>query len=411
MTTKLPAVAFRNIFRNLRRSSLSAIAIAVSAMAIMALLALFECMEADMETNLTSYYTGEVRIRHESFEKYERYNPLHLSLDMDAVLPLAKSVEGVEAATSRINFPANLYLDGKNNGALGVGVDFATEAAFIDFPSLVSEGRLPQKGKNELLIGAILAHDLQLELGDKITVLTSTALRGSNAMTFEVVGIASFPVGGLSSKTLYIPLDRAQYMLRMEGHTQEILLQVADGYKEADVAQAVKELLEAELGLGTETKAWKDLNMMYSFLSIAKFIYYVMAGVFFVLGSTVIINTTMMVIYERMREIGTLAALGMQGKELTRLFLLEGSFISMAGSTVGTIAGLIIIAVLGKVGLNFTEAMSGVDMEISSILYPQVNWWIALFVWFYAILTATLSTLIPSRRASKIQIVEALRYV
>jgi putative ABC transport system permease protein len=151
--------------------------------------------------------------------------------------------------------------------------------------------------------------------------------------------------------------------------------------------------------------------MMYSLLSIAKLIYYVMAGVFFILGSTVIINTTMMVIYERMREIGTLGALGMQGKELTRLFLLEGSFISMAGSTVGTLIGLIIIAVLGKVGLNFTEAMSGVDMEISSILYPQVNWWIALFVWFYAILIATLSTLIPSRRASKIQIVEALRYV
>ena len=200
-------------------------------------------------------------------------------------------------------------------------------------------------------------------------------------------------------------------MLRMEGQTQEILLQVSDGYKEADVADSVKAELQASLGLATETKAWKDLNIMYSLLSIAKFIYYVMAGVFFVLGSTVIINTTMMVIYERMREIGTLAALGMQGKELTRLFLLEGSFISIAGSTLGTIAGLIIIAVLGKVGLNFTEAMSGVDMEISSILYPQVNWWIALFVWFYAILTATLSTLIPSRRASKIQIVEALRYV
>ena len=126
MTIRLPAVAFRNIFRNLRRSSLSAIAIAVSAMAIMALLALLECMVADMETNLTSYYTGEVRIRHESFEKYERYNPLHLSLEVDAVLPPASSIEGVEAATSRINFPANLYLNGKNNGALGVGVDLWT---------------------------------------------------------------------------------------------------------------------------------------------------------------------------------------------------------------------------------------------------------------------------------------------
>lgn len=411
MTTKLPALAFRNIFRNLRRSSLSAIAIAVSAMAIMALLALLECMEADMQTNLTSYYTGEVRIRHESFEKYERYNPLHLSLEVDAVLPLAASVEGVEAATSRINFPANLYLNGKNNGALGVGVDFATEVAFIDFPSLLTEGRIPQEGKNELLIGAILAHELRLNINDKVTVLTSTALRGSNAMTFEIVGIASFPVGGLSSKTLYIPLDRAQYLLRMPGQTQEILLQVAEGFKEQEIAQEVKSLLTTSLGLETETKTWKDLNMMYSLLSIAKLIYYVMAGVFFILGSTVIINTTMMVIYERMREIGTLGALGMQGKELTRLFLLEGSFISMAGSTVGTLIGLIIIAVLGKVGLNFTEAMSGVDMEISSILYPQVNWWIALFVWFYAILIATLSTLIPSRRASKIQIVEALRYV
>lgn len=411
MTTKLPALAFRNIFRNLRRSSLSAIAIAVSAMAIMALLALLECMEADMQTNLTSYYTGEVRIRHESFEKYERYNPLHLSLEVDAVLPLAASVEGVEAATSRINFPANLYLNGKNNGALGVGVDFATEVAFIDFPSLLTEGRIPQEGENELLIGAILAHELRLNINDKVTVLTSTALRGSNAMTFEIVGIASFPVGGLSSKTLYIPLDRAQYLLRMPGQTQEILLQVAESFKEQEVAQEVKSLLATSLGLETETRAWKDLNMMYSLLSMAKLIYYVMAGVFFILGSTVIINTTMMVIYERMREIGTLGALGMQGKELTRLFLLEGSFISMAGSTVGTLIGLIIIAVLGKVGLNFTEAMSGVDMEISSILYPQVNWWIALFVWFYAILIATLSTLIPSRRASKIQIVEALRYV
>lgn len=411
MTIRLPAVAFRNIFRNLRRSSLSAIAIAVSAMAIMALLALLECMVADMETNLTSYYTGEVRIRHESFEKYERYNPLHLSLEVDAVLPLASSIEGVEAATSRINFPANLYLNGKNNGALGVGVDFSSEAAFIDFPSLVTEGRVPNQGKNELLVGAILAHDLRLKLGDKITVLTSTAQRGSNAMTFEIVGIASFPVGGLSSKTIYIPLDRAQYLLRMEGQAQEILLQVAEGYKEEDVARAVKDLIGSNLGLGTETKAWKDLNMMYSLLSIAKLIYYVMAGAFFILGSTVIINTTMMVIYERMREIGTLGALGMQGKELTRLFLLEGSFISIAGSTLGTIAGLIIIAVLSKVGLNFTEAMSGVDMEISSILYPRINWWIALFVWFYAIVIATFSTLIPSRRASKIQIVEALRYV
>ncbi len=140
MTIKLPAVAFRNVFRNLRRSILSAVAIAVSAMAIMALLALLETMETDMANNLTSYYTGEVRIRHAEYEKYERYNPLHLSLDTEEVTSIASNVEGVEAATARINFPANLYIDEKNNGAMGV--DFNTEQAFIDFPAIVNEGRI-----------------------------------------------------------------------------------------------------------------------------------------------------------------------------------------------------------------------------------------------------------------------------
>lgn len=411
MTIKLPAVAFRNVFRNLRRSILSAVAIAVSAMAIMALLALLETMETDMATNLTSYYTGEVRIRHADYEKYERYNPLHLSLNTEEVTSVASDVEGVEAATARINFPANLYIDEKNNGAMGVGVDFNTEQAFIDFPAIVDEGRIPESGANELLMGKFLAHDLGLSLGDKVTMLTSTALRGSNAMTFTIVGIASIPVGGLSAKTVYVPLDRAQYLLRMEGQTQEVLLLTEDGYKERDVANAVKTALQQQLSLETETSAWKDLNMMYTFLSIAKFIYYVMGAIFFVLGSTVIINTTMMVIYERVREIGTLGALGMQGKELTRLFLLEGTFISIAGSTLGTIVGVLIVYILSKTGINFTEAMSGVDMEISSILFPQVNWFTALFVWIYAIIISSLSTLIPSRKASKIEIVEALRYV
>ncbi|MGE4453087.1 MAG: ABC transporter permease [Sphaerochaeta sp.] len=411
MTIKLPAVAFRNIFRNLRRSILSAIAIAVSAMAIMILLTLLETMETDMATNLTSYYTGEVRVRHAEFEKYERYNPLHLSLDAEKVLSVASKVDGVEDATSRINFPANLYIDEKNNGAMGVGVDFTTEQAFIDFSSIVEEGRIPENGANELLMGKFLAHDLNLNLGDKITMLTSTALRGSNAMTFTIVGIAAFPVGGLSANTVYIPLDRAQYLLRMEGQVQEILLLTKDGYNEREVASAVESALLKQLSLESETRAWKDLNMMYTFLSIAKFIYYVMGAIFFILGSTVIINTTMMVIYERMREIGTLGALGMQGKELTRLFLLEGTFISIVGSTLGTLLGVLIVFILSKTGLNFTEAMSGVDMEISSILYPQINWFTAIFVWIYAIIISSLSTLIPSRKASKIQIVEALRYV
>ena len=411
MMTNLPKLAFRNIFRNLRRSLLSAVAIAVSAMSIVMLFGLLDGMETDMANNLKSYYTGQVRIQHADFEKYERYNPLHLGVDWTNIEPILAKNSNVQSATPRINFPANMYLGEKTHGVMGVGVDFAKEEAFIDFPSLVKEGRLPETGKNEILMGFALARDMNLGLGDKITLLSTTATRGSNAFTFQIVGIAGFPVASLNVNTVWAPIDLIQMFLGMHGIAQEILVMLNDTADENLVATQIGNEIESKLGITTDTRSWRDLNKLYGMLRIAKVAYYFIAMFFFVLGSTVIINTTMMVIFERMREIGTLSALGMQGSELTRLFLLEGFFISVIGSFFGALIGFIGIYYLGKVGLDFTEALSGVDMEISSILYPETSVLTAILVWAYAVVISTLSTFIPSRHASKIQPVEALRYV
>lgn len=411
MMKSLPKLAFRNIFRNLRRSILSAVAIAVSAMSIVMLFGLLDGMEADMANNLKSYYTGEVLIRNSDFEKYERYNPIHLGVDWQAIEPILKENAHVRAAAARINFPSSMYIGDDTHVVMGVGVDFANEEAFIDFPSLVQEGRLPEMGKNEILMGFALAKDMHLGLGDKVTLLSNTATRGSNAITFQIVGIAGFPVASLNANTIWAPIDRVQYFLRMDGLTQEILVQLTKGSDEKLVARQIGSEIEEKTGVVTDTRSWKELNQMYGMLQIAKIAYYFIAMFFFILGSTVIINTTMMVIFERMREIGTLSALGMQGSELTRLFLLEGLFISIIGSCIGVLIGYLGTYYMGKVGLDFTEALSGIDMEISSILYPKTSVTKALIIWAYATVISTLSTFIPSRHASKIQPVEALRYV
>ena len=411
MIKKLPKLAFRNIFRNLRRSILSAVAIAVSAMSIVMLFGLLNGMESDMANNLKSYYTGQVRIRHIDFEKYERYNPLHLGVDWNSIKPILNDNDNVRAATARINFPANMYLGEKQHGVMGIGVDFSTEETFIDFPSILMEGNLPQAGENEIMMGFALARDMNLGIGDKVTLLSTTATRGSNAFTFTIVGIAGFPVASMNANSLWAPIDRVQKFLGMDGQAQEILVLLEDGVNEKEAATQIGDKIESALGTVTDTRSWKELNMMYGMLRIAKIAYYFIAMFFFVLGSTVIINTTMMVIFERMREIGTLSALGMQGSELTRLFLLEGFFISIIGSAFGVIIGYVATYYMGKVGLDFTEALSGMDMEISSILYPQTSIFTAIAVWAYAVVISTLSTFIPSRHASKIQPVEALRYV
>jgi putative ABC transport system permease protein len=109
---------------------LSGSAIAVAAMSIVALFSLIEGMSADMAFNLKTYYTGEVLIKHADYEKYERYNPMHLTVDWNSIdITLAKE-ESVDTYVPRITFPSNLYISGSNFGAIGVGADFAKEADF-----------------------------------------------------------------------------------------------------------------------------------------------------------------------------------------------------------------------------------------------------------------------------------------
>lgn len=409
MTMKLMHVAFRNISRNRRRSLLSGIAIAVASMSIVFLFALVQGMRDDMALNLATYYTGEVRVRNSSYEQFERYNPVHLTVDWNTIDSTLERMEGITDYVPRITFASSFYINGGNHPAIGIGADFSREASFQDLASILKEGRIPEEGKNEMLIGAVLARDLRVSLGDRITIMSTTAARGSNAITLEIVGIGAFPVAALNTQFFWAPLDRIQYFLRMDHDVQEVLITV-DGDERA-MATQIRDRLEGATGSDLDVQAYNDISMMYGFIEIAQFIYYIIGVFFIILGSTVIINTTMMVIYERMREIGTLQALGMHGKELTKLFFLEGSIISALGAAVGVIMGSVVILYLQQAGLNFTDAMSGIDMEISSVLYPKFNIWTIIIVYFYSVIISATTTLIPSRRASKIEPVEALRYV
>jgi putative ABC transport system permease protein len=411
MTTKLAGTALRNISRNKRRSILSGVAIGVAAMAIVMLFSLIAGMKVDMESNLKSYYTGGIRIRNEKYEQYERFNPLHLTVDTDAITKVLDSMEEVDVYVPRTSFPANLYIKGTNFGAMGVGADFEKEADFIDLKGSLKAGRLPENGKNEMIMGAVLARDLKLKVGEKVTIMSTTAARGTNAITLEIVGLFAFPVGALNAKYFWAPIDRVSYFLRMDGTTQEVILKVKNGVNEEAIASQISEKLKKETSVSYDVRAWTQISGSYEWIEIADVSYNIMAFIFFLLGSTVIINTTMMVIFERMREIGTLGAMGMHGKELVRLFFLEGMFISIIGTFIGVMVGIILTLILSKTGIDMSEAMQGMDFEMSGVLYPRLTVGKTVFVFFYSVVIASLATLLPSRKAAKILPVEALRYV
>lgn len=409
---KLRQIAYRNIKRNTRRTLLSMSAIALAAFCFVFMFSLIEGLKVDMQQNLFTHYVGEVRIRHKEYSEYEQLQPLHLNIaSYRQVAESILAVDGVQAVSPRIRFATGLYEDGETYGASCLGVDFSYEKTFQDLSKILVEGELPASGENQTLLGVGLAKEMDLDIGDKITILTKTLHGGTNAMTFSISGIVSFPVENLNTRTFVAPLDRVQYLLRMGDAVTEILVKTGDGIPPevlaADIGEAVSGYQDGDL----IARGWREISDVYSWIELADVIYMIIAFMFFLLGSTVIINTTMMVVYERRKEIGTIAAMGMTGSEIVRLFFLEALFISVIGSLIGVVAGIGLTIPLSHIGIDFSESMGSIDFQLSPIFYPMLNLRSTVFVFFYSTIVASVASFFPSKQASAVNPIEALRTI
>ena len=409
---KLARIAFRNIRRNRRRSLLSGTAIVVATMAITFLFSYITGFLGDYQSNVVRFMTGHVRIRHVEYDENEQLNPLHLSVaNYEEVVRKLESEAGVAAVVPRTRFFTAIYRNDETFGGVGLGVDFEREREMMNIQDSLEQGRIPRNGEREMLLSAGLAEELGLEVGEKLTLLTKNKYMGMSGMTFLVTGIVRFQVAGFNDSFFLMPIDTAAHFLKMDAEATEILVMLTDDRQVDAFVESSKAIL-SDLGRDElSVQPWTKLGMIYGMIRYAQNIYDIFALIFFLLASTVIVNTTMMVIYERMREIGTVAAMGMTPREIVRLFFLEAFYIGAIASFVGVLIGVAITLPLSRTGIDLTGVMEGVDMELSSVLYPQLNVRSTVFVFFYATAIASLASFIPSRKAAKIEPVEALRAV
>lgn len=418
---KLLRIARRNVLRNPRRSILSIVAISVAALAITVMFSLLEGIKSDMRRNTLQYETGEVRIRNRKFDQYEYLYPVHYVVpEFRRLVEQLRGLEEYGAAIPRINIPAAAFRREQQIGANGLGIDLALQRDYLDLDTIVAAGRLPAPGSSEAILGQGLAKELGVGVGDRATFLTQTRLRTANAFTVDVVGLASFPVGLMDKSTFIMPIESASRFMRMGDAASEILVMSrsresggfgasADSRASREFAEAISALLE-DFGDGQlHAVHWSEASGGYSYLQFADVAYNFMALFFFFLGATVVINTTMMMIHERTCEIGTMGALGMQGRELVRLFFLEAAILGLLGSALGVGLGIGIVIPLQETGINFGQAMDIEGMSVSSILRPVLNMRSTLWTFLYSFAVAALASWLPARRAARMKPAEALR--
>jgi putative ABC transport system permease protein len=409
---KLARIALRNIGRNSRRSILSATATAIATMSMVALVAYVNGLSSDMNKNVADLVTGHVQVRAADYERYEQLNPLHLRVQRyrDLLARLDAEPE-VAASVARLSLPVGIFRGGESVGAQVMGVDVGRERTFMQIDWIVASGRLPNAGANEALVGRALAKKLGAGLGDRITLLSGTMRRSSNAMTVQIVGLAAFPVSSMDGLRLILPIDRAIALARMDDSVTEVLVKARDEGRIASVKQRLDALLAEGGWEGLHARTWYEANYMLSFMKLADIAYFIISMVFFLLASTVLVNTTMMVVFERTREIGTVGALGMKSREIVRMFLLEALALAVIGALMGVLLGLAIAVPLSYLGIDMGALTQGMSFEISNVVFAQPKPLGTALIFVYAVAISCAAAYLPARRAARIQPVEALRAI
>jgi len=395
-------LAFRNIGRNKTRSLLSILAVAVG-MALLLLMA--AVMEGEMRGALQSsmkLQSGHIQIRPASYDE----NKISLKWEdlienPDQVIEKVKSLPQVTVATPRLMASAILTLSDQSKGVQVVGIDPASEAN-QPFRSGMVDGQFLQADDREgILIGQTLAEKLSLLVNDRVNLLMTTSNGDVDEQLFTVRGIYSTRIPSYDESTVFMPLAKAQAFTATANHASTIFVLLQTPEQAEPVAQALN-------SKNFKVLTWREQNALITqfedFAGIALIIFYLI-----VLGitATVVTNTLVMAVFERTREIGILAAIGMKGRGIMAQFLTEAALLATGGVIGGLLIGGALVAYFTVYGIYIGDyGMTGLLFEDHIYAHLTLENTLTLTIVTYII--TLVASLYPARLAARLEPVEAL---
>ena len=407
-------LAWRNLSRNKKRTWITAITVAFAIFLFQISAALLVGIEQQSFDNLIDYQTSHAKLFAEGYFENRDEFPLEYALtDLEAFQAQIESVSGVEATTPRVVFSAQLSNGVDQLLCLGTGIELeGSDANVFRLSEALVDGNYLEKGDEGMLIGRNLADFLEASVGDWLTVLTKTREGAYEAIDLEVVGLLSTGNPLIDQNSFLVPLETAQYMLDMEGAATEVAIRFASSARELATVRNIADKLEAEDR--TDLKSWQAVEEDFIALVETK---RVGSGIFlfiFVLMAIVgITNTILMAAFERTQEVGTLMAMGLRKKSIRSLFLVEGGLTGLLGGAVGSAMTLILLAYFSENGLDLTAMYGDMDTgyPVQGVIYPRSSGLILTVSWLMTGVLAAFASFYPAVRASKLNPVEALRYV
>lgn len=331
-------IAWRNIWRNKRRTLITVASIFFGVILSTLMTSMQDGTYSKMIDNVVSFYSGYLQIHHPEY--WETKSIDDLFIPEDTLITQISSIKNVELLTPRLESFSLLSFGQNTKGAMLVGIDPEKENQLTQLKQWVLKGSYLKPHDEGILIAINLAKNLNVEVGDTLALIGQGYHGVSASGLFPVVGILEFPTPALNNFGTYISLHKAREFFSAPNMVTSLVISVTN----YDVVLPVKHAISAKLGTQLTVMTWDEMDpVTKQMIESDKGQGVIMKGILYVLIGFGVFSTIIMMISERMKELGVMIAVGMNKTKLARLLFYETMLIAIVGLLAGFIASIPII--------------------------------------------------------------------
>jgi len=402
----LPKIAWRNIWRSPSRSFVVIGAVAVGVWSVLAMISLSNGFVKGYIDNAIRYQTSHIQLHNPAFPEDK---DVQFSLEnVDATVQSITAREGVDSATPRTLVNGMISTSAGARGGMIRGVEPDSEAKTTSLKEKIIKGEYFTDKKNQILVGKPLAKKLNLKLRKKVVLQFQNLDGDIVAGAFRVTGI--FDTGNtlVDEMNVFVKRENLNKLLGNPDIAHEIAVylkspEILDSEVSAISASNPNVLTENYRELSPDVKLYETSMGTSSIIFIGLFMLALIFG---------IINTMLMAVLERNKEIGMLMAVGLNKGKVFSMIMLETLLLGCVGAPFGLFLGWITISYFNSSGLDLSSFASGLEqMGMATVIYPVADSSLYLQMTIAVGITALIAAIYPALKAIKLRPVEAMRKI
>ena len=406
-------IAIRNLLRYKRRTLLTASLITVGVVFVLTFIAVSGSFKNMMIGEITDSMIGHLQVHRKGYVASIETLPINLNIKGGAIAKLESILNEqpeIKAWSTRIKFGGMFSNFTETSSIRITAIDPEKEFKTVPLlPLRVTDGSKELK-RGEILIPELLARGMKVKPGDMAVIVATNADGSVNGKQFTVAGVMESATGP-GGRDGYIHMEDAREVLRMDGQqVSEFVIRLKDFGNLAAFSAKLEGRLAKELNQQGkpifELHTWEKLSPFFNIARMIDLMTFFIKIMLIAIVLISIMNVMIMAVYERIREIGTIAAIGTQPGKIMNMFVIEGFCMGIAGAIAGNIVGIGLIFILNMLKLTYDFGR-----EKGIILQGSISPADILVISATVIIVSVIASLQPAFKASRMEPIKALRHV